>query len=105
MERPELKQFGDLTQADFDRHPVWIGSHTVDYDEPWYEETDEETFRPWTGGLPADPAAGMLLVTASYELPDGSRYPGFLTPDRDPADLGTLQPHLFAGNRAFRTRK
>lgn len=50
MEKPELKQFGDLTHEDFDRHPVWIGCHVADYDELWYEDTDEETFRPWTGG-------------------------------------------------------
>jgi hypothetical protein len=46
VNRPELKQFGDLTPADFERHPGWIGCHTADYDGAWYDETDEETFRP-----------------------------------------------------------
>jgi hypothetical protein len=46
---PELKQFGDLTVDDFARCPAWISCHVQDYDEPWYDETDEETFRPWTG--------------------------------------------------------
>ena len=41
-DKPELKQFGELLPADFDRQPVWVGVHTADYDEPWYEETDEE---------------------------------------------------------------
>jgi len=43
---PELKQFGDLYPADFDRHPVWVGSHGADDGQPWYDETDEETFDP-----------------------------------------------------------
>jgi len=101
MEKPELKQFGDLAREDFDRHPVWIGCHTADYDEPWYDDTDEETFRPWNAGLPADALAGMLLVRAEFELRDGSRYPGFLTPDPHTGDLGTEQPHLFVGDRGF----
>jgi hypothetical protein len=86
--RPELKQFGDLTAEDFERHPVWIGCHTADYDEPWYDDTDEETFRPRTGDLPADPSEGMLLVRANATLRDGSSFPGFLTPAFEPGDLG-----------------
>ncbi|SPE34411.1 conserved hypothetical protein [Candidatus Sulfopaludibacter sp. SbA6] len=101
MPGPELKQFGDLTREDFERHPVWIGCHTADYDEPWYEDTDEETFRPWTGDLPATPSEGMLLVRATFELRDGSPHPGFITPAHDPGDLGTQQPQLFAGDRRF----
>ena len=27
-DKPELKQFGELLPADFDRHPVWVGVHT-----------------------------------------------------------------------------
>ena len=30
LSKPELKQFGDLSPGDFDRHPVWIGCHTAD---------------------------------------------------------------------------
>jgi peptidoglycan/xylan/chitin deacetylase (PgdA/CDA1 family) len=101
MATPELKQFGDLTREDFDRHPVWIGCHTADYDEPWYDDTDEETFRPWTGDLPADAGGAMLLVRATIELRDGSRYPGFVTPAPTPGDLGTQQPQIFAGDRRF----
>jgi hypothetical protein len=51
--KPELKQVGD-----------------------WYEESDEEAFRPWTGELPADAPAGMLLVNATFELKDGSTIRG-----------------------------
>lgn len=102
MEKPDLRQFGDLTLEDFDRHPVWIGCHTADNGEPWYEDTDEETFRPWTGNLPAGATEGMFLVKATIELADGSRHPGFVTPAVTPGDLGAQQPQIFAGGRRVR---
>ena len=46
MRKPELKQFGDLVEADFQLHPVWIQCHIVDYDEPWHDETDAASPRP-----------------------------------------------------------
>jgi hypothetical protein len=98
-ETPELKQFADLRASDFDRYPVWVLVHTMDYDESWYENTDEETVRPWTGSTPVDPSKGMFLVRASFTLADGSEHGGFVTPAQtDPAepDFGTLQPHVFA---------
>ena len=115
MARPELKQFGELEIEDLRRYPVWIGCHTADYGKPWYEDTDEETFRPYIGTLPASPAEGMLLVRAVFELKDGTRYPGFVTPAAEGWDkghdgraisehnhiLGTQQPQIFVGDRAF----
>jgi hypothetical protein len=101
LPRPELKQFGELLPADFDRHPVWIQCHVADYGEPWYEETDEDTVRPWTGGLPVSPADDMFLVRATFEMADGSRYPGFVTPALEEGDLGILQPHIFVGPCCF----
>src|SRR5438105_433781 len=41
IETPILKQAHYLTPDDFAKYPVWINCHTTDYDEPWYEETDE----------------------------------------------------------------
>jgi hypothetical protein len=99
---PELKQFGDLHPVDFDRHPVWVSCHGTDGGQPWYDETDEETFRPWTGALPVGQADGMFLVRAAFELGDGRRYSGFITPAFHEADLGVLQPHVFVGERCFR---
>ena len=98
--KPVLKQFGDLVPEDFDIHPVWVQCHTIDYDEPWYDETDEETFRPWEGKLPVDPMEGMFLVRANLTLADGSKLSGFLTPqhpdeNEGKAHLGTIQPQLF----------
>jgi hypothetical protein len=43
--RPNLKQFGQLVLDDFVTRPVWASCHSVDYDRPWYNDTDEETFR------------------------------------------------------------
>jgi hypothetical protein len=101
MTKPELKQFGELMAADFDRNPVWISCHTADHDEPWYNETDEETFRPWTGELPVSPADGMFLVRATLALREGGQYPGFVTPAFEEADLGAMQPQIFVGSRRF----
>ncbi len=94
---------------------MWIGCHTADYGKPWYEDTDEETFRPYKGKLPADPAEGMFLVRAVFVLRDGTRYPGFVTPaivgwdkghDGRPMFehnhiLGTQQPQMFIGDHLF----
>ncbi len=96
---PELRQFGDLYPEDFDRHPVWIQCHVVDYNEPWYADTDEETFRPWTGELPVAFLEEVLLVRADFKLPDGSIYPGFVTPAIE--GLSKQQPQMFVGNRRF----
>jgi len=96
-QKPLLKQGWDLTPNDFLMYPVWIQCHCVDYDEPWYEETDETTFRPWTGPLPVGPEEGMLLVHASLTLADGTKMSGFLTPqfEGEPLHLGAVQPSLF----------
>jgi hypothetical protein len=98
--RPKLKQFGDLEASDFERHPIWVSSHSVDYDEPWYDDEgiDEETFRPWRGKVPVSPEDGMFLVRASFEIRDGTRYHGFLTPSAAD-DLGDLQPTILIGPR------
>ena len=100
MQRPELKQFGDLKQTDLDRFPVWVSCHSIDYDQPWYDDTDEETFRPWIGKLPVDPSQDMFLVRATAMLADNSSHPAFLTPSSDDY-LGTIQPQIFVGDEFF----
>ena len=104
--KPELVQFGDLTVEHFRRHAVWVGVHTMDYDEPWYDDTDEETFRPWLGERPIEPDTAMFLVRAKLRLTDGTEADGFvtaasaLTPDGD-ADLGLMQPQMFLPDGAL----
>jgi hypothetical protein len=101
VDTPTLKQFGDLSRGDFEVHPVWVACHTVDYEAPWYDDTDEETFRPWTDALPVDPADGMFLVRAGVTFADGTQAEGFLTPAFEAGDMGTMQPHVFVGDRTF----
>jgi hypothetical protein len=98
---PELKQFGDLSASDFERHPIWVSVHGQDEGEPWYDEADEETFRPWTGDVPVNASEGMLLVRATLELRDGSSHHGFATPAFDGDGLGTQQPQIFVGGQLF----
>jgi hypothetical protein len=99
---PELVQFDDLGPDSFARHPVWVSCHVIDYDEPWYDDTNEETFRPWDGALPVDPAVTMYLVSATLRFADGTPYRGFVTPITSENDgeraLGFLQPYLFLPN-------
>jgi hypothetical protein len=102
MATPELKQFGELELEDLKRHPVWIGCHTADNGKPWYEDTDEETFRPYAGTLPANPAEGMLLVRAVFELKDGTRYLGFVTPATEGWDKGQGGRPTFEHNHILR---
>ena len=106
---PILKQFGRLRRIDFKRSPVWVACHTLDHDEPWYEETNEETFRPYFGQLPFDPARAIALVSATFVLADRTTLPGFVTPTqvggRPKAilalpQIADQQPHIFvAGGR------
>ena len=99
--RPILRQAGELTAQDFAAHPVWVHCHVVDYDEPWFDDTDEETFRPWDGVLPIDPSHAIFLIAARVALADGRTYAGFLTPADMPDDVATLQPHVFVDDECF----
>lgn len=76
---PEMKQVHELTEQDLLRHPVWIGVHNYDYGQPWYNEADDQTFRPWAEPLPFAEERGLALVRGTFELADGSAYPGFFS--------------------------
>lgn len=79
MEMPVLKQIEDLSHSDFVLHPVWVGVHNNDIDEPWYDQSNEQTYRPWTGPLPF-PGVPIFFVAATFCLADGSVYPGYFNP-------------------------
>lgn len=98
--KPLLKQFGNLTPPDFFQHPVWVNAHVIDYGKDWYNETNEETFRPCDGNMPADPSETMFLVSAKLALADGTEFGGFITPQQESGepDLGAIQPYLFTGS-------
>jgi hypothetical protein len=95
---PEMKRDSDLTHDDFVRHPVWIGVHNFDSGEPWYELSDEQTFRPWTGALPFDERRGLVLVAATFELADGSCYPGYFRAVREDWDVPLPPRRMRDGN-------
>ena len=98
--KPILKQFEDLTPKDFVDYPIWVQCHIIDYEEKWYDETDEETFRPWVGNISVSPAYAMFLVKANLITSDGDIFTGFLTPClksnyKHENYLGFIQPQIF----------
>lgn len=98
---PALKQFEDLTEDDFAQYPVWINCHVEDYEQPWYGQTNEATFRPWAGALPISPSQGMFAVRSTAHFRDGSIYPAVLTPAFEESDLGAMQPYVFIGKKQW----
>lgn len=71
-----LKSLGELRESDFVNYPVWVLCHILDYDEPWYDKTDEETYRPWTGKVPVKPRFDFIGKT-TFHFKDGTVYTGF----------------------------
>jgi len=69
--RPVIKSYPDLTIADFEESPIWICCHTADADEPWYDETVEDDYRPYDGRLPLD-SDNLYVVKAEATLSDGT---------------------------------
>lgn len=98
----ELKQEPELSPADFKRYPVWISVHNYDSHESWYEASDEETVRPWTGPLPFSEERGIALGSAIFKLADGSTYTGFCRSVREDWDLpiSPVGPHTRAVDEA-----
>jgi hypothetical protein len=95
---PELREEADLTELDFERHPVWIGVHNFDSEEDWYEDSNEETYRPWLGSLPFSEQRGLALVAAILEFADGSRFAGYYSTARD---LDDQCPRFFVDGRVY----
>lgn len=98
--KPILKQFGNLLPKDFDDYPIWVQCHVIDYDQKWYKNTNEETFRPWTDKHSVSPEFAMFLIKAELKLSDGEIYRGFITPclnsdHKSENDLGVIQPQIF----------
>jgi hypothetical protein len=96
--RPELKNIRDLRRDDFVRHPVWINCHCVDYDEEWYDDTTEETMRPYLGQTPVG-TDELYSVRCSLEFADGTMFDGFATPAEEPEEWGVIQPRLLLPDR------
>ena len=82
MHTPLMKDQALLTESDFDHYPVWVRAQDYDRDEPWFSETTEQTYRPWNGPLPLEPAVQFpfVLLAASFRLSCGDTYPGYFQP-------------------------
>ena len=83
------KQVYELTLDDLSQFPVWEFA----LDEEGMEGQDEATVRPYEFSGALDASDGMFVVRAFFNLADGSRFLGYLTPPVQCNDgLGTLQP-------------
>jgi|HubBroStandDraft_2_1064218.scaffolds.fasta_scaffold629716_1 hypothetical protein len=82
MELPLLRDISELTPSDFREHPLWVCVHGRDQEAPWYEQTNDQTYRPWIGALPYVPKSPFdaVLVAAIFELADGTTYRGYFNP-------------------------
>jgi hypothetical protein len=88
------KQVDELTPEDLNRSSIWEFA----LDEEGDEGQDEATVRPYESHGPLDPSDGMFVVRARFELADGTRAVGFLTPPvQGDSGLGTLQPAVVVG--------
>ena len=94
------KQVYELTLEDLETYPVWEFAS----DEESEEGQDEATVRPYSQSGPADPAYGMLVVSTSFTLADGTRLKGYLTPPPPRSTgIGDIQPEIVTakGNVSF----
>jgi len=83
------KQVYDLTLSDLAMNAVWEFA----IDEEGDEDQDEATVRPFTVDNTVDPSVGMLIVSATFTLNDGSTRKGYLTPPfQGDESLGVIQP-------------
>ncbi|MBN9663651.1 MAG: tetratricopeptide repeat protein [Acidobacteria bacterium] len=102
MTRPLLRQDWELSVEDFQNHPLWLAVHGRDQSEEWYEQCDEETFRPWDGMFPAAPQSGAFLVAAWMKLRKGRTYPGafYVNLPEVAADASSIARYSFDGASA-----
>lgn len=85
---PLLKDQALLTAIDFDLYPVWVRAQDYDRDEPWHSETTEQTYRPWNGSLPFEPASQFpfVFLAAFFRLSSGESYRGYFQPTTEEWD-------------------
>jgi len=83
------KQVYDLTPRDLEMDAVW----ELALDEEGYEEQDEATVRHFTVDTTVYPSVGMLIVSATFTLRDGSTRKGYLTlPFQGDSSIGVVKP-------------
>jgi len=65
MTKPGPRQFGALAPGDFARHPVWIGRHGADGDEPRCDETGTQRPQIFADGRRFDFWGGIIGIAAA----------------------------------------
>lgn len=89
------RQVYELTPQDLIDHPIWEFA----LDEEGEDGQDEATVRPWDGTTTLDPHDGMFVVQAGFELADGTRLLGYLTPpDQGEDSVATIQPIILTND-------
>ena len=94
---PEFKLFDELTARDFITTPIWIDCHLSDFEQPWYDELDDEAFRPWTGQFPV-PDELACLVSTNFTTSNDILLEGFIEhgfDERADADFPSFRPRAF----------
>lgn len=83
------KQVNDLDLSDLQKSCVWEFA----LDEEDHEGQDEATVRPFMHEGELDPTSGMFVVKAAFQLADGSKMTGYLSPPlKKSSNLSILQP-------------
>jgi hypothetical protein len=75
----ELKEIADLTEQDFEAHPVWrIARHTESGIDPGVE-INERTFSPWKEQITQEIIwpHSQVLVAGRFHFADRDTHPGF----------------------------
>lgn len=88
MGAPLLKDRASLIRTDFDGNPIWVRVQDYDKDQPWFQGSTDQTYRPWDGPLPLQPRTPypFVLLAASFRLSNGDCYPGYFQPVREDWD-------------------
>jgi hypothetical protein len=91
MDSSVRKQVYELTADDLQKFPVWEFA----IDEEGDEGQDEATVRPFPLDQIDERLDGSIVVAAVFELADGTKLPGYLTPRDDPQlNLANVQPQI-----------
>jgi hypothetical protein len=83
------KQVHDLRPEDFTTASIWEFA----LDEEGEPGQDEETVKPRPNLERADPDEGMFVVHAEFVAADGTRFVGYVTPQKE-ARIGWVQPTI-----------
>ncbi len=77
MTKPIFRNYDDIGPSELASFPVWVCCHLTDYDEPWYEDVDDEAYRAWTDTSPIGKDT-VAIVAASFRTNTGTLLHGFI---------------------------